>query len=309
MTDAEERFAAVLALLRAPGPVNEDYVGPEVEACARAGVADAMLLAASIAAAGWERTQDWRAALDWLAQAAEAGSERARSELHLLAGAGEDETNWRALASRVNVGAWTAVGNLRVVETSPWIAMSDGFFDARLCAWLINRARPSQAQAQVYDAVSGRAVQDAARTNTEATFPLVEIDLLMLLIRERVANTLGVPVSHLENLAVFHYVPSQRFGTHVDYLSPTRDRADIAAKGQRPYTFLVYLNDDFDGGETHFIDLGRKLRGGVGEALCFRNVDESGAPDLRTTHEGVSPTSGEKWLLSIFIRDKPQVFG
>jgi prolyl 4-hydroxylase len=305
--DAERRFAAVVKLLRTPGPVNEDYVAPEVEACARAGVADAMVLAASIAGAGWGRAQDWRAAFDWLVQAAEAGSAHARAQLRLLAGA--DGGDWRAMADRIDVEKWRAARGVRVVQQPPWIAMSEGFIDAALCAWLIERAAPLQEASLVYDAVTGKPMERDVRTNTSATFSLAEIDVPMLLLRERIANTLGVPVSHQENLSVFHYVPGQRFTTHVDYLTPTRDRADIAAKGQRPYTFLVYLNDDFDAGETHFIDLGCKLRGKTGEALFWRNVMEAGEPDLWTTHEGVSPTRGEKWLLSVFVRDKPQVFG
>jgi prolyl 4-hydroxylase len=305
--NAERRFAAVAELLRTPGPVNEDYVAPEVKACARAGVADAMLLAASIAAAGWGCAQDWRAALDWLVTAAEAGNEAAQGQLRLLARA--DGGDWRALAERVDVQAWSVARAARVVEQSPWIATSEGFLNAGLCAWLIERAAPLQEASLVYDSVTGQAVQHDVRTNTVATFALLDIDVPMLLLRERIANTVGVPVSHLESLAVFHYVSGQRFCAHVDYLSPTRDRADIAANGQRTNTFLIYLNDGFDAGETHFIDLGRKLRGGVGGALFFRNVTEDGAPDLRTTHEGVSPTRGEKWLLSVFIRNKPQVFG
>jgi prolyl 4-hydroxylase len=305
--DAERRFAVVMELLRTPGPVNEDYIAPEVEACARSGVTDAMLLAASIAAAGWGRTPDWRAAFDWLVLAAEAGTERARAQLRMLGDAQGDD--WRSLAERIDVEAWRAARQVRIVEQAPWIGMSEGFADAALCAWLIERAAPLQEAALVYDAVTGKPTERDARTNTSATFSLIEINLPILLLRERIANTLGLPVSHQENLSVFHYVPGQRFTTHVDYLTPTRDRADIAAKGQRPYTFLVYLNDDFDAGETHFIDLGRKLRGKTGEALFWRNVTDAGEPDLRTTHEGVSPTRGEKWLLSVFVRDKPQVFG
>src|SRR4051812_28471241 len=138
--DAERRFAAVVELLRTPGPVNEDYVAPEVEACARAGVTDAMLLAASIAAAGWGRAQDWRAALDWLVAAAEGGAERARGELRLLAG--EGGADWRGLADRVDVQAWRAARTAHVVAPSPWIATSVGFLDGGLCCWLIERAGP-----------------------------------------------------------------------------------------------------------------------------------------------------------------------
>src|SRR5689334_14156212 len=149
--DAEARFAAVVALLRAPGPVNEDYVAPEVLACAQAGVTDAMVLAASMAGAGWGCAQDWDAAFDWLVKAAEAGAESARAQLRLLAG--DDGGDWRAMAARIDVRAWTAARDVRVVESTPWIAMSEGFIDAALCAWLIERAAPLQQASLVYDSM------------------------------------------------------------------------------------------------------------------------------------------------------------
>ena len=37
----------------------------------------------------------------------------------------------------------------------------------------------------------------------------------------------------------------------------------------------------------------------------FRNVDAQGQPDPRTLHAGRPPTAGEKWLLSVWILDRP----
>ena len=94
-----------------------------------------------------------------------------------------------------------------------------------------------------------------------------------------------------------------------DYLDPSRFAGEIAQRGQRVATFLVYLNEAFEGGETHFVELQRKFRPGAGGALFFYNVDENGAPEPQSLHEGAAPTSGEKWLLSQFIRDKAQSGG
>jgi len=188
--------------------------------------------------------------------------------------------------------------------------MSDGFLDANVCAWLIARAAPLQAQSLVYDPITGKAAQADVRSNTCATFAILTLDLPTLLIRERIANTLGVPVEHLERVSVFRYTAGQEFSSHVDYLTPSPQlNAEIAEMGQRPLTFLVYLNDAFEGGETHFLDIDKKFRGRTGDALFWRNVDENGAPDLLTTHAGVTPASGEKWLLSQFVRDKAQLLG
>jgi hypothetical protein len=36
----------------------------------------------------------------------------------------------------------------------------------------------------------------------------------------------------------------------------------------------------------------------------FANVDLVGNPDRSTLHAGLTPTQGEKWLLSQWIRDR-----
>jgi hypothetical protein len=78
-------------------------------------------------------------------------------------------------------------------------------------------------------------------------------------------------------------------------------------EGQRIVSFFVYLNDEYEGGETDFPDLGIRHRGSKGEALYFSNVAESGAPDPRTVHAGSRVTIGDKWLLTQWIRNKPQL--
>ena len=77
--------------------------------------------------------------------------------------------------------------------------------------------------------------------------------------------------------------------------------------GQRVATVLVYLNEDYEGGETDFPELGLRHRGAKGDALAFFSVDAAGAPDPRTRHAGRPPASGEKWVLSQFIRDRRMV--
>ena len=77
-------------------------------------------------------------------------------------------------------------------------------------------------------------------------------------------------------------------------------------RGQRTETFLIYLNDDYSGGETHFPELGLSHVGARGDALVFSNVDAAGKPDDATRHAGLPPTSGEKWLFSQWIREFPR---
>ena len=50
---------------------------------------------------------------------------------------------------------------------------------------------------------------------------------------------------------------------------------------------------------------GIAFRGRTGDGLFFANVLSNGQPDLLTLHTGRPPTSGEKWILSQWIRDRP----
>jgi hypothetical protein len=72
-------------------------------------------------------------------------------------------------------------------------------------------------------------------------------------------------------------------------------------------TFLIYLNDAFDGGETEFPKLGLKHRGRAGSALYFANLGADGAGDPRTLHAGRAPVRGEKWLFSQWVRNRAVV--
>jgi hypothetical protein len=102
------------------------------------------------------------------------------------------------------------------------------------------------------------------------------------------------------------YAVGQEFRPHHDFLDPNQPgtAADLARRGQRVATFLIFLNDDFEGGETAFPKAGISHRGRTGDALFFANITPDGAPDPLTLHAGKPPTSGEKWIFSQWIRDR-----
>jgi hypothetical protein len=107
-------------------------------------------------------------------------------------------------------------------------------------------------------------------------------------------------------MAVLHYDVGEQSKEHFDFVDPRTPHyaREIADKGQRIVTFLVYLNDDYDGGETDLVKLGIKHKGRRGEGLFFVNALANGEADLRTLHAGRPPTRGEKWIVSQFVRNR-----
>jgi prolyl 4-hydroxylase len=69
-------------------------------------------------------------------------------------------------------------------------------------------------------------------------------------------------------------------------------------------TILLYLSDDYEGGETSFPKAGCSFRGRIGDALLFRNVTESREPDPMAIHAGLPVRRGAKIIASRWIRER-----
>ena len=257
---------------------------------------------------------DWQAALSYLEQAASLGHELARAELAALAGDWESahailygETrslDWTSLHRTVDLDKWLAVPPVRRLSARPRIATVEGIASPELCDWLIARARPRLTRAEVYDHDTGRQRVEEVRTNTACYFPWEASDLLLMGLRAKMAQAAELPVLGMESTAVLHYTPGEEFLPHFDFLDvdlpgPAKD---VAGRGQRVLTFLIALNDDYEGGQTDFPELAKRWKGRKGSGLFFWNVEPDGAPDRLTQHAGLPPTRGEKWLLSQWIR-------
>ena len=281
--------------------------GERLHAAARAaldqGDPEAHLLMAVLRGSGVGAPQDWNAALDHLEAGAHAGAEAARGQLAVL-GVADTPDDWRALRASVRVEDWLAPSQKQVLSTSPRLVAVDVFLRPAICDWLISRARGRTGPAKVYDPDAAAERNSAGRSNSVFTFDFLDLDLIVLLVRARIAATIGFPVQAFEPTQVLHYEVGQRFNRHHDYLNPDLPghAAEIARNGQRGVTFLIYLNEAFEAGETHFPMIGIRRRCPTGGALYFGNLHVSGEPDPRTLHEGLAPTRGEKWLLSQWIR-------
>ncbi len=271
---------------------------------ANGGGAQAMHIAAAMAAMGAGLPQNWDMAFDCLQQSAERGWTPGQDELRLLAGAQTDV--WKDLRQRLDIAQLLTPVTTRVVHEQPRVLVAEKFLSPEMCDWLIARARPKIGKARVFDA-GGGARLDASRSNSATEFNIVETDLVLALIRARIAAATGLSTQGMEHPQVLHYSVGQIFRPHFDFLDPATPghAQNIAGEGQRVATFLVYLNEDFDAAETSFLTLDWRYRGAKGDAILFWNVDENGLPDRRTLHAGLAPVRGEKWLFSQWIRQRP----
>jgi prolyl 4-hydroxylase len=278
------------------------------DASARGG-AEAAAALAVLFAVGASREHTLHSALDSLVLAAERGWPQAQAQLHVLAGAAHGSPapgSWRGLAAQIDLDAWAQAPAGTDLAPSPQIRSFPGFVSGPVCEWLIDKARGRLGRALVYEALIKEVTVHPTRTNTAALFNILDTDLVCVLTQLRMAACLRVSFRQFEPMTVLHYDRGEEITEHFDFVDPhVPDYAqEIAQKGQRIVTFLIYLNDDYSGGETQFPRAEVNHKGRAGEGLFFVNALADGSADLRTLHAGRPPLSGEKWIVSQFIRNR-----
>lgn len=267
-----------------------------LEAAATKADPQALLLLAVLAARGEGRSQSWSDAIGLADRAARAGDARAQAQIALL---GEP--------ARFDASPWFAPAPMQAHCAPARVFTVRNFLSRPICDWLIARARPHLHAARVKNPERGGANVDAIRTNSGMGFSVLDSDLVLELVHARIAAAIGAPVSHQEPTNILHYEVGEQYKPHFDFIDPgeAQFQHELQRVGQRTLTFLVYLNDDYEGGATAFPRLDWSFKGQAGDALIFCNTLPDGRPDKQTLHAGTAPTSGVKWLLSKWVRDRP----
>jgi prolyl 4-hydroxylase len=294
--EAKTRLAKRLIIGDRAPLLYREGVGFLREAVTQGG-AEAAALLAVLAAAGLSGRHDWNAALDLARLAAQRGWTTAADQLRVLASCS---------GGRIDVDSWARVAEPIALHDDPDVRLFPAFLSDEVCDWLIARAGPRLVRARVYDAASKSDVVSDQRTNTAAGFNLMETDLVQLMVQTRISIASGLPLVNMEGSTVLHYEVGEQIDNHYDFVDPSIPgyEEEVRTRGERVMTFLVYLNDDYEAGETDFPRLAVSHKGRRGEGLYFINALPSGAPDLRSWHAGRPPVRSEKWILSQFIRNR-----
>lgn len=280
------------------------------------GSAEAAARLAVLAAAGVYVEPGLDHALKLITLSAQRGWQSAQAQLLALT---EDRTlasttgsgrvpaaHWHSLADTIDFAYWQQAPTGKTLNDSPRICLFENLIPEEVCRWLIGVSNERLNRALVYDAAAREDYASKNRTNSWAQFDLVSSELIHLLVQHRMAAASGFPLHNMEATAILHYAVGEEITNHFDFVDPDipNYEQEIARNGQRVMTFLIYLNDDYDRGETEFPKLGVTYKGRRGEGLYFINALDDGSPDLRTVHAGRPTANGEKWIVSQFIRNR-----
>jgi prolyl 4-hydroxylase len=122
---------------------------------------------------------------------------------------------------------------------------------------------------------------------------------------EKIAKTLGIRLAYSEGIQAQRYDVGQQFKAHTDYFEPgTPEYARFGGdRGNRTWTFMVYLNDGMGGGGTKFLAIDHTFVPKKGQAVLWNNLNPDGTPNSATLHSGEPVTSGHKIIITKWFRE------
>jgi prolyl 4-hydroxylase len=256
----------------------------DLNAATQAGHIGAARMLGGFLASGIGGPRDWRGAIallaDWSARDPLAARQSA-----LIAQMGIDDG-----------GDPLSLPGTRSLHADPMIQAIGGLLSPPECDLLADLSDRRLRPALIFHEGQKRFVADPIRDSDAAGFPIVSEWPAVHAINRRLAAASGTSVEQGETLQVLRYRPGQQYRPHLD--------AVAGLANQRCLTLLVYLNDDYRGGETRFTRLGFNHRSRKGDGLLFTNIGADGRPDPQSEHAGLPVLSGVKRVASRWIRQR-----
>jgi len=111
-------------------------------------------------------------------------------------------------------------------------------------------------------------------------------------------------VEYSEGIQAQRYDVGQQFKPHWDYFTPDTDayRRLAGVRGNRTWTFMVYLNDVLEGGATRFTKIDHAVTPKAGMAVLWNNLNADGSTNEFTMHCGEPVVRGHKIIITKWFR-------
>ena len=159
----------------------------------------------------------------------------------------------------------------------------------------IHIKQKAESKLQVSTVAKDRKVDEKIRKSETAW--LSTEDPIVKSVVERCISRTDRPIENCEQLQVLRYKPGGHYQPHQDVF--------YEDKNKRVHTFILALNDEYEGGETSFPNIKEKYKLRAGDALFFDTLDNYGLDTSDALHGGEPVKSGEKWVCNLWVHKFP----
>lgn len=129
---------------------------------------------------------------------------------------------------------------------------------------------------------------------------------------DRICSHFKINPENLEHPRFQKYKVGGTYRSHYDFILLDKEYTEyhFSRGGQRIKSYILYLNDDFEGGETIFPRKSIIVEPEVGKIIEWNNVvpgidiNSKESYDLTTSHSALPVLKGTKYIFAIFLRER-----
>jgi len=184
----------------------------------------------------------------------------------------------------------------------------DDFLTPQECELITQLSSDKLFKSRVYSATAD--VESNVR-DSEQCWLKNDAHELIRKISERVAAITETKIEDQEELQVVKYKPGGYYRPHYDACDWRKENCDRfnGDKGPRFITFIIYLNDDFECGETEFVNLQKKFQPIERASILFYSLDKKREQcHPYSLHQGNPVILGNKYIVNIWMRQNKFIY-
>jgi len=157
----------------------------------------------------------------------------------------------------------------------------------------------------VRSSVAGQGAQSVKydEGRTSSTSVLSDLDPIVSNVNQKMYIELGIEAPYSEPTQGQIYEVGQEFRHHQDAFGKEAYHNHCLSSGQRTWTFMIYLNDVEEGGETDFPTLKKTFTPQKGMAVVWKNSNGTGTENSAALHAGLPVKRGRKVIITKWFRE------
>lgn len=192
---------------------------------------------------------------------------------------------------------------MNVLNIEPKVIMVDNYFSEAECDFVV-KSNPLFGHSTGFNFKTQKSEKTDYRTSStyyDTSLNFFSMTMKNYNLVKSILNKKDLTLNNIEAIQIQKYDTGQQYREHCDYFNYP---GYAAIDNDRICTVIVYLNDDFEEGETKFPKLNLKIVPKKGSCLYFEYLYDTNT-NHKTLHAGLPPVSGEKWIATSWVRDKP----
>lgn len=175
------------------------------------------------------------------------------------------------------------------------------FLTTEECDYIVGLTQQSSARSSVAGSGDQSIKYDEGRTSS--TSILTDADPIVAAVNQKMYTELGIEGQFSEPTQGQIYEVGQEFRHHQDAFGKDAYHNHCLSSGQRTWTFMIYLNDVEEGGETDFPTIGKTFQPIKGTAVVWKNSDGTGTENSAALHAGLPVKKGKKVIITKWFRE------